>query len=68
MLTTAFRNIGPIERGIRVAVGLALITVALVVPGALWGYLGFIPLATGLVGWCPLYSVIAYARGKRPAR
>ena len=68
MNATTFRNIGSTERLIRLAVGIALITVAIVVPGAWWGYIGVVPILTALVGWCPLYSVIAAARGTRAPR
>jgi len=67
MLSTTFRNIGPVERGIRFALGFALITVAVVVPGAWWGYIGVVPVLTAIVGWCPLYTVIAAVR-RRAAR
>lgn len=52
------KNIHPIERGVRVAVGLALITMAFVGPANLWFLLGIIPLATGLMGWCPPYALL----------
>jgi cadmium resistance protein CadD (predicted permease) len=38
--------------------GLAVLSLAFVGPKTLWGYLGLIPLATGLIGWCPLYTVL----------
>lgn len=50
-------NEHPLERVVRVGGGLAL--VALAVSGAigLWGYIGVVPLLTGLAGRCPLYSL-----------
>lgn len=68
MPATTYRNIGTRERVLRLALGIALITTAIVVPGAWWGYIGIVPLLTALVGWCPLYSVIAAARRGKPAR
>jgi hypothetical protein len=55
-------NVGSIDKGLRVAVGAALLVLTFVGPftAALypWGLLGIVPLATGLVGWCPLYRVL----------
>lgn len=67
-MPSTFRNIGSTERVVRIAVGVALITVAIVFPGAWWGYIGIVPLITGTVGWCPLYSLVAMARRNRVAR
>jgi len=50
-------NEHPIERAVRVVVGLGLISLAFVGPQTPWGYLGVIPLLTGLVGSCPLYTL-----------
>ena len=50
-------NEGCMDRIIRVIVGLAVLSLAFIGPQSAWGYLGLIPLVTGLVGWCPLYSV-----------
>ncbi len=52
------RNEHPIERVVRVALGLGLISIAFVGPQTPWGWLGVIPLATGLLGSCPLYSLV----------
>jgi len=52
------RNIGTIDRVLRILVGVVLI--ALTVNGTIgwWGWLGVIPLLTGLVRTCPAYSVL----------
>jgi hypothetical protein len=55
-------NIGILDRGVRIVVGLALIAFALgfVAPGSPYqwlGWIGVIPLATAAVGSCPLYSL-----------
>ena len=49
---------GGIDKILRIVAGIALI--ALTVMGVLpvWGYIGIVPLATGLMGWCPLYTVL----------
>ena len=51
-------NIGNIERGIRVVGG--PVPVALAATGTVgwWGWLGLVPMATGLVGWCPPYALL----------
>lgn len=51
------KNIHPIERGVRVAVGLLLISIAFWGPSSLWFLIGIVPLATGLLGWCPPYAM-----------
>ncbi|MCW8888052.1 MAG: DUF2892 domain-containing protein [Gammaproteobacteria bacterium] len=48
------KNMGGIDRGLRLVVGATLIGWA-VMSGNLWGYIGIIPLATALIGWCPVY-------------
>jgi hypothetical protein len=52
-----FRNEGKVDRALRVIIGLAAISLAFVGPKTPWGWLGAIPLVTGLVGWCPAYSL-----------
>jgi DUF2892 family protein len=57
------KNVGPIDRVIRVVVGLALIAFALQVgfPATGWnwvGWIGVVPLVTGLLGSCPAYSLL----------
>jgi Protein of unknown function (DUF2892) len=55
-------NDGIIDRAIRIVVGLALIAVALGYFGptyaSAWGWIGILPLVTGVSGWCPAYSVL----------
>lgn len=52
------KNIHPVERVIRVIVGVTLISLAFVGPANPWFFLGVIPLLTGLIGWCPPYQVM----------
>jgi O-antigen ligase len=52
------QNIGNIERLIRIVGGLVLIALAVTGTVGVWGWLGLVPLATGLVGWCPPYSLL----------
>jgi hypothetical protein len=59
MLKTLFRkNVGGLDRAVRVALGIALIAMVFFPPVTAWGWLGVIPLATALFGTCPLYSLI----------
>jgi hypothetical protein len=51
------RNESSLDRGIRVAVGLALLSLTVLGPHTLWGLLGLVPLVTGAVGSCPLYAL-----------
>lgn len=53
-------NVGSIERVIRVAVGLAILSVFFLTEGTLhWlGLIGIIPLVTGLLGLCPAYLAL----------
>lgn len=52
------KNIHSIERVVRIIVGLVLVSMAFVGPANPWFFLGLIPLATGLVGWCPPYALL----------
>ncbi len=58
MASILARNEHPIERVVRVALGLGLLSLALFGPQTPWGWLGVVPLATGLLGSCPLYSLL----------
>lgn len=51
-------NVGGMDKILRIVAGVGLIgaTVAGVLPA--WGYIGIVPLATGLMGWCPLYPLL----------
>ena len=51
-------NVGGIDKILRVIVGLVLITLAATGMVGVWGWIGVIPLVTGLVGWCPLYRLL----------
>ena len=52
------KNEGNVDRAVRVIVGLVLLSLVFVGPQTLWGWIGIVPLATGLVGWCPAYSLL----------
>lgn len=48
-------NVGTTDRAIRILVGLGLIGATLFGAIGAWGWLGLIPLATGIVRFCPAY-------------
>lgn len=52
------KNIGQTERYLRIVVGAALASLAFWGPQNYWFLLGIIPLATGLLGWCPPYQIL----------
>lgn len=54
-------NEGTIDRALRVVAGLVLLSLFFFYPDASWRYwslIGIVPIATGLMGWCPLYTVL----------
>ncbi len=51
-------NEGGLDRILRVLVGLAVLSLAFVGPKTPWAYLGLVPLLTGAIGYCPLYSIL----------
>lgn len=51
-------NEGKLDRTLRVVVGLVLIALTQVGPHTPWGWIGVVPLLTGLFGFCPAYSLL----------
>lgn len=53
-------NVGAVDKVARIIIGLALLSLMFVLEGNLrWlGLVGIVPLATGLIGYCPLYSLL----------
>ncbi len=52
------KNMGTIDRVLRIVVGLGLISIVFIGPQTPWGWIGVVPLATALLGYCPLYSLL----------
>lgn len=52
------RNEGKVDRGIRVVLGIGLLSMVFVGPQTPLGWIGIVPLVTGLVGMCPVYSIL----------
>jgi hypothetical protein len=61
------RNVGGIDRALRITAGLALIAAAATGTVGVWGWLGVVPLATGLMGWCPPYALLGFNTCKTKA-
>ena len=58
------RNEGSIDRALRVLVGIVLISLVFVGPQSAWGWVGVVPLVTGLAGTCPLYTLLGISTCK----
>lgn len=51
------KNVGSIDRALRIILGLGLISLVFVGPQTPWGWIGIVPIATALLGWCPAYTL-----------
>lgn len=54
-------NVGGIDRILRIALGAGLAGAAATGIVGVWGWLGIVPLATGLIGWCPAYPLLGFS-------
>jgi hypothetical protein len=52
------KNVGSLDRTIRIIAGLVLLSLTVIGPKSLWGLVGIVPLVTALVGWCPAYTLL----------
>jgi hypothetical protein len=52
------RNVGGLDRGLRIVAGLLLLALGWFGPLGWWGLVGLVPLATALVGSCPAYTLL----------
>ena len=52
------RNEGSMDRALRAIVGIALLAATALGAIGPWGWIGIVPLATAVIGWCPMYSVL----------
>lgn len=50
-------NIGKLDRTLRIAIGIALLSLTIVGPKTIWGLIGLMPLLTGLARFCPAYRL-----------
>ena len=51
-------NVGGIDRILRILAGVILIALAALGTIGPWGYIGIVPLATGLFRFCPVYTLL----------
>ncbi|MBK6999030.1 MAG: DUF2892 domain-containing protein [Rhodoferax sp.] len=51
------KNEGNLDRILRLTAGVVLVGLAATGTVGVWGWVGVVPLATGAMGWCPLYSI-----------
>lgn len=51
-------NVGGVDRWVRIIAGLVLLSLVFVGPKTPWGWIGLIPLSTGLLSTCPMYSLL----------
>lgn len=51
------KNAGNVDRGLRIVLGLVLLSLVFIGPQTWWGLIGLVPLVTGLAGNCPVYSI-----------
>jgi hypothetical protein len=51
-------NEGTIDRALRVVVGAIILSLAFVGPQTPWGYIGLVPILTGVIGFCPAYKLL----------
>ena len=54
-------NVGGIDRIIRIGAGAVLVGLAATGTVGWWGWLGAVPLATGLMSWCPPYAIFGFS-------
>ncbi len=57
-------NVGTLDRALRILLGLALVGLAATGTVGWWGWLGLVPLATGVAGWCPPYALLGISTCK----
>ncbi len=60
-------NVGTVDRTVRIVVGLVLISLVFWGPQTNWGWIGLVPLVTGIVGWCPAYRLMDLDTCRREA-
>ena len=59
-------NLGGIDRTIRILAGAGLLALVFVGPQTPWGYLGLVPLLTGVIGFCPAYCPLGLSTCRVP--
>ncbi|MGO8955691.1 MAG: DUF2892 domain-containing protein [Rhodomicrobium sp.] len=59
------KNVGVIDRILRIIVGSVLIAWAYIHPDAWWAWIGVVPVLTALVGYCPAYGIVGMSTCSR---
>jgi hypothetical protein len=62
------KNVGNIDKVLRIVAGAVLIGLTLADVIGMWGWIGVVPLATGLIGWCPGYALLGIKTGPKSDR
>jgi hypothetical protein len=52
------KNVGSLDRTLRIVAGLVLLSLTVIGPKTPWGLIGIVPLVTALIGWCPAYTLL----------
>lgn len=60
------KNVGRTDRLFRILIGIGILAYFLLGTWSAWGYLGLMLLATGLIGYCPLYALLRMSTNRRP--
>ena len=58
-------NVGGADKIIRIILGIVLISLVFIGPKTQWGWIGLIPLLTGVFSFCPLYQLIGFSSCKK---
>ena len=58
-------NVGGVDKILRIVLGVVLIGLTLTDVIGVWGWIGIVPLATGLINWCPLYPLVKINTAKK---
>ncbi len=59
------KNLGTVDRALRIILGIALIALAYTGKIGVWGYIGVVPLVTGLISSCLLYTLLGINTNKK---
>ncbi|MEH6579539.1 MAG: DUF2892 domain-containing protein [Amphritea sp.] len=59
------KNIGSVDKALRILVGLVLIALVFVGPQTLWGWMGVPVILIAVFGWCPLYKILGVSSCKK---
>ncbi|GAB4392878.1 MAG: DUF2892 domain-containing protein [Kiloniellaceae bacterium] len=62
------RNVGNLDRILRVILGVVLISLVFIGPKTAWGWIGVIPLVTAFIGFCPAYRLLGICTAARNSK